>query len=181
MAAGSTTTTSFTPRPGRFFSGRGGRGPSALTGAIEKGTGPGMARSGAGRRNPNMSGPSRTEAQTPAARHGRQPSGIACGRDWALGLGRLPREPGRTRRDGGTAGCGWRAWRWQAPGGAGPAGVNRDRRHGVDVRYTHKTIDAQAIYPTYSVNITHHVRCSTFNASFTTCRSLRPFPESHMQ
>ena len=81
-----------------FLLGRGGRGPSALTGAIEKGTGPGMARSGAGRRNPNMSGPSRTEAQTPAARHGRQPSGIACGRDWALGLGRLPREPGRTRR-----------------------------------------------------------------------------------
>ena len=28
-----------------FLLGRGGRGPSALTGAIEKGTGPGMARS----------------------------------------------------------------------------------------------------------------------------------------
>ena len=106
-----------------------------------------------------------------------------------LGIGTGPSAAGAgsDATEGPRAAAGaWRA-RWGAGLGLGaravPRGgrVNRDRRHGVDVRYTHKTIDAQAIYPTYSVNITHHVRCSTFNASFTTCRSLRPFPESHMQ
>ena len=44
----------------------------------------------------NMSGPSRTEAQTPAARHGQHATAISD--RLRPGLGRLPREPGRTRR-----------------------------------------------------------------------------------
>ena len=94
-----------------FLLGRGGRGPSALTGAIEKGTGTGMARSaGAGRRNPNMSGPSRSH-RAPRRRHrphdtadshqGSPAAGTGHW-DWAVCRG------SRVGRDGGTAGCGWR-------------------------------------------------------------------------
>lgn len=167
-----------------FLLGRGGRGPSALTGAIEKGTGTGMARSaGAGRRNPNMSGPSRTELRGADTGRTTRPTAIRDRLRPGLGIGTGPSAAGAgsDATEGPRAAAGaWRA-RWGRGWGWRAWAVNRDRRHGVDVRYTHKTIDAQAIYPTYSVNITHHVRCSTFNASFTTCRSLRPFPESHMQ
>ena len=120
---------------------------------------------------------------TADSHQGSPAAGTGC-----IGTGPSAAGAGSDATEGPRAAAGaWRA-RWGAGLGLGARAVrgrvprvNRDRRHGVDVRYTHKTIDAQAIYPTYSVNITHHVRCSTFNASFTTCRSLRPFPESHMQ
>ena len=99
-----------------FLLGRGGRGPSALTGAIEKGTGPGMARSGAGRRNPNMltSGPSRTELRGADTGRTTRPTAIRDRLRPELGIGTGPSAAGAgsDATEGPRAAAGaWRA-RW---------------------------------------------------------------------